>query len=263
LNTNNNIFKNSELNITNFDNQKNFNLNSTNFHHNKYYILDKNPYYGNTNDTSISYSNPLRRPPPTGIVFADPMGRYGNFDIYEKDQGPYYGNIDNYRRISNINFKNYINVPIEIKDLDYLYNENKIKEKIESDEKKLMKNKNNIYYQKDLKPYYDSSFMEREKNKKLLEEINIERIYDLKFKAKNIFIGEIKEDRRIQNYRNADKEENNNIIRKYYYNDVSNYKHNNNHVLNFNNTLNNSTKPSKYSVFADEIKHNVIETDIK
>ncbi len=54
------------------------------------------------------------------MVFSDPMGRYGNFDIYENDQGPYYGSIKDFRKISNINHKNYLEIPIEIKDLDYI-----------------------------------------------------------------------------------------------------------------------------------------------
>lgn len=231
--------------------------NSTIAYNNNLYHLDPYPYYGNISNNFFHPKKLFIKGPPTGIVFKDPMGRYGNFDIYEKDQAPYYGTIYEYRKISNIPYNKFLKVPIEIKDLDEFYNEKLIKNQLKDKE-----NNNNIikeeYYHNDPKPYYDASFLDREIKKNLLNKIKQDKISDLKFGTQKILLEKLKEKIKIQNYKNADKEENNKVNRVYY-TETDRYKFKRNNI-----TYTNSTSSNHGLILttADEVKHNTVEVDV-
>lgn len=230
-----------------------------------YNNFENNTYYGSSNYTPLLFSTwELKNGPPDGLVFADPMGRYGNFDIYEKDQAPYYGSIYNFRKISNIPENKFLKLPIIIKNLDDLYNEEKIKKKIEmeiDDNLDTQLHRKDIYI-KDPKPYYDSSIMEKEMNKKILNEIQKNKLVDREFKKTNLLIEKIIKKERIQNFKNSDKEETNKIIRSFDYKDTSWYREREKLKITYKNfTISNST--GKYPIYedAEEKKHNIIEID--
>lgn len=158
------------------------------------------------------------------------MGRYGNFDIYHNDTKPYYGNIIGFRKISNRPNK-ILKVPIIIKDLGDLYLTPNDIDRLENRLKNL--NQEDLIdslqidgrYMKDPKPYYDPSHQQRENEKKFLLEKLDEFRQNLKFNNTEIIIQEIKIKSQIQNYGNADKEENNKIISGQSHSSTEKYQH--------------------------------------
>jgi len=222
--------------------------------------LDPYPYYGNTTNY-ISHPKRYTEAPPEGIVFKDPMGRYGNFDIYDKDQAPYYGMIYEYRKISNIPSKKFLRVPIVIKDLDDFYNENKIKKNLRNQKDTINVNKRDSLYIKDPKPYYDATILDKEINRNRLAIMKQENKNDLEFGTQKILLEKLKEKIRIQNYKNADKEENNQVNRVYY-TDTSWYRHKENNNITYTNSTSAVNSRNSSFEYAYAVKHNIVDVDV-
>lgn len=217
-----------------------------------YYKIDQSPYYG-PNITKINFEPRRLNSPPGGIIFQDPMGRYGNFDIYEKDQKPYYGNIIDSRKINKSPYK-LIEVPIIIGDLEELNSDkkNKINQSTVNRIKKI-----NLY-RNDPQPYYDATILEKDIEIYKKEQMDKERRKDMKYNRTNIVVEKFKDKIKIQNYGNADKEENNKIITGQYHSSTDQFQFPNmNYTIFYNKTLDKNTS----EVFANIKNHYLVEVE--
>lgn len=188
-------------------------------------IYEKDPkaYYGEAREAP---SNPQGFSVSPKIYSPEALSRYENKNIYKNDQVPYYGSGEEFKMISN-KPRNKLTVPIEMKDITYTFPDPKNIKALEQTLNEIngKENINSVSitgkYMKDPVAYYDPTLLDKaEKTATIVETIsNMKK--DLTFDGPIFTEENYPMITKVQNIKNSNKEDVNQLIANNYYYDVN------------------------------------------
>jgi len=188
-------------------------------------IYEKDPkaYYGEARTPTQNQQGYSITP---RIYSAEANSRYENKAIYQKDQAAYYGNGEQYKVITNAPIDK-IAIPIEMKDMTYTFPDPKNIRVLEQTLNKIngKEDINSVSmtgkYMKDPVAYYDPTLVDKaEKTANIVETI-INMKKDLTYEGPVFTEENYSLKTKIQNIKNANKEDVNELIANSYYYDVN------------------------------------------
>lgn len=187
------------------------------------YEKDTKAYYGEAPKPAANSQGYTVTP---RVYSPEGNSRYENKNIYKLDQGPYYGTGEDYKVITN-SPKSKLRVPIEMKDMTYTFPDPKNIRALEQTLNKINEREdiNRVSltgkYMKDPVAYYDPTLNEKAtKSAEIVETIsNMKKdlTYDGPVFTEENFLVKTK----IQNIKNANKEDVNSLIANNYYYEVN------------------------------------------
>lgn len=189
------------------------------------YEKDQRAYYGEAPKATVNAQNGYSITPKIYSNSADANSRYENTNIYKNDQAPYYGTGEQYKLITNAQTDK-VRVPIEMKDMTYTFPDPKNIRLLEQTLTKIngKEDINSVSatgkYVKDSAAYYDPTLYDKaEKTATIVETIsNMKK--DLTYDGPVFTEQNYPLKTKIQNIKNANKEDVNDLIAQNYYYDV-------------------------------------------